>query len=376
MRAPTIRDVAAMAGVAASTVSVVLNEVPGARVSTDTRRRIHEAAAVLGYTANPHARSLRSASSRSSVALINDRIAYEPYGGDLIRGAQEACQRLGATLLVLSTTGDPQREQEALDYARAQRYTAVVLASLTHVERELPTSVGSGRGRRGLNLVLANARPSGDSADSASGPHIPYVVPDERSAGRAAATELLAAGHRQIGALMVGPCLPGVERLAGFAEALAHAGLSLDPELVVTLDEMEATAHGGYAVASRLLDRPGHSRPTALFCFNDRMAMGAYRAAAERGLRIPDDLSVVGYDNLEPIADSLYPGLTTIALPYCEIGEQAVEIALDREHPAHTPGSSAVVLDCPLVCRESVAPAPMAHAQPSSRNPLTLKETP
>ena len=112
-------------------------------------------------------------------------------------------------------------------------------------------------------------------------------------------------------------------------------------------------ASGGYRSGLALLDRA--PRPTAIFCFNDRMAMGLYQAAAERGLRIPEDLSVVGFDNQELIADGLRPGLTTVALPHYEMGAWAVETLIRRlEDPDIAPEQ--VLLRCPVVARASVGP--------------------
>jgi LacI family transcriptional regulator len=117
----------------------------------------------------------------------------------------------------------------------------------------------------------------------------------------------------------------------------------------------ESAAEGGYRAARQVLST--RNRPTAVFCFNDRMAMGAYRAAAELGLRIPDDVSVIGYDNQELIADGLYPGLTTVALPHYEMGRWAAETLLGMVEQDTAPaGPFPVLLPCPVVRRGSTGP--------------------
>ncbi len=335
---PRIRDVATLAGVAPSTVSVVLNEVEGARVGDETRRRIHAAAETLGYTPNAHARSLRTSSQRT-IALVNDEIAVLPYAVGLVQGMQEACWREGVRLVILTTGVDRDREREALEYAAGQRHTGIVLASTYHYAWDIPTVPG---------LVLLNTEPA------TAGSTVPHVVPDDVGSGRLAAEELVDLGHRRIGLLAVEATLEGELRRRGFIEALSSAGVELDDDLIDTSVGHDATADGGLLAARRLLDV--YPRPTAISCFNDRMAMGVYQAAAERGLRIPEDLSVVGHDNLEPIADSLHPSLTTVDQSHVEMGETAVDIALDPNHPAWSAPDHRVEIPAELVRRFSATP--------------------
>jgi LacI family transcriptional regulator len=180
------------------------------------------------------------------------------------------------------------------------------------------------------------------------------VVPDEVAGGRTATEELTTSGHRRIGFVTNVDDVPATSgRLQGYREALAAAGLDFDPALVVS-DESESW--GGYRAARALLTRD--DRPSALFCYNDRMAMGAYRAAAELGLRIPDDLSIVGFDDQELITRGLYPELTSVALPHFDMGYWAGETlaALLDEAPAARPTTpTRLTMPCPLVRRSSVA---------------------
>ena len=152
-------------------------------------------------------------------------------------------------------------------------------------------------------------------------------------------------------------------RLAGYHEAMAEYGVVPDPRLHLS---SQATVAGGVE-GGALLDLPPDVRPTAVFCFNDRMAMGLYRAARHRGLHVPGDLSIVGFDDQEFIASELDPPLTTMRLPHAEMGRLAIEsvLGLDTEYagwqPGPVEGSSVAMLECPVVERQSVAP-PAGHS--------------
>jgi LacI family transcriptional regulator len=180
-------------------------------------------------------------------------------------------------------------------------------------------------------------------------------VPDEYTAGRAATEALIAAGHRRIGFANNSDDIPASRgRLRGYLDALEDAGIEHDDRLVVAApSETEGGVQSGRALLA-LSDRP-----TAIFAFNDRMAFGVYHAAAEHGLRIPADLSVIGFDNQELIATGVRPQLTTMSLPHYEMGVWAVETLIHRiEHPDAEPQH--VRLACPLVSRESIASPPSA----------------
>ena len=326
------------AGVSATTVSHVLNEVEGARVAEDTRLRVRKVAERLGYSPSRLARGLRLQRSHL-LALISDRIATTPYAGEMVLGVQEAAFARGWTVLMFNTGGDDEVEKRAIETTLQHQVDGLLYATMYHRRVELPPSLA------GVPTVLLDA--------SSTDPRIPAVIPDEVGGGRAAVEELVRLGHRRIGFALNRDDIPATRgRLAGYRAALKDAGIRYDGRLVVP---DEAGAAGGYRATSRLLALP--NRPTAVFCFNDRMAMGAYRAAAEAGLRIPDDLAVIGYDNQEVIADGLYPGLTTIALPHHEMGRWAVETLLAMIEQDTTPsGPFPVLLPCPLLRRGSTAP--------------------
>jgi len=345
-RKATIRDVAAAAGVSVTTVSHVLNEVDRARVAEDTRARVREAAEALSYTPSPLAKGLRTRRTKT-IGLLSDHIATTPHAGKIILGAQETGLRRGWVLLVFNTEGDPVTEQREASAMLQYEVEGVLYASMYHRVAEPPAAL------RGVPVVMLDAR----SED----PAIPAVVPDEVTGGRTAVTEVLRAGHRRIGFATSRDDIPATHgRLTGYQDALHAAGIGFDPRLVVA-GESEFGPRGGYQAARTLLSLP--DPPTALFCFNDRMAMGAYRAAAELGLRIPADLSVIGFDNQEIIADGLYPGLTTVALPHYEMGQWAMRTLLRLiESPGRGRKASTGphLMPCPLVRRDSIGPPPGA----------------
>jgi LacI family transcriptional regulator len=336
----SIKDVAARAGVSVTTVSHVLNDAPGKRITDATRERVRQAADQLGYSPSSVARNLRLQRSQM-LALISDEIATTPYAGQMILGAQEAASKAGWLLMLVNTGSDSEFEAAEIQALKQRQVDGFLYATMYHREVVLPEAVA------GVPTVLLDAR----STDRA----VPSVVPDEVAGGRVATEELLRHGHSRIGFVNNSDDIPATHgRLEGYRTALNHAGLVYDERLVIA---RPSDTEGGLQGARRLLEAT--DRPTALFCFNDRMAMGAYHAAAELGLRIPQDLSVVGFDNQELIADGLRPGLTTVALPHYEMGAWAVEALIARiegregERPRHA------VLGCPLVIRNSVdQPAP------------------
>ncbi|MFI6674121.1 LacI family DNA-binding transcriptional regulator [Kribbella sp. NPDC050470] len=330
-----IKDVAEAAGVSVTTVSHALNEVEGTRVSEDTRLRIRAVAERLGYTPSRLARGLRLQRSHL-LALISDRVATTPYAGRMVLGVQEAAFARGWTVLMFDTGGDPDVEKRAIETTLQHQVDGVLYATMFHREIELPDNLA------GLPTVLLDARSRERT--------VPSVVPDEVGVGRTAVEELLRLGHRRIGFALNRDDIPATTgRLAGYRAALKDAGIRYDGRLVAVDD---ANAHGGYRATSQLLQL--RNRPTAVFCFNDRMAMGAYRAAAELGLRIPDDLSVIGYDDQENIADGLHPELTTVALPHADMGRWAANTLLDLIEERNTPnGPFPVKLPCPIIHRAS-----------------------
>nr|WP_246223518.1 LacI family DNA-binding transcriptional regulator [Pseudarthrobacter psychrotolerans] len=342
-RGVTMADVAKHAGVSRTAVSFVLSNREHANVSQDTKHRILEAVQTLGYRPNAGARAL--ASQRSDWYGIVTEIVTAPFAVDIIKGAQDQAWLSRRFLLIAPSdqadaVGPNQgMEDAAFEKLLEQRVEGLLYAATFHRAVHVPESAHE------VPTVLINCF----DADG----KLPSIVPDERAGGRVAVERLLQAGHSRIGVINLDPNIPAaVGRLEGCREALAEAGLELDPDLLVA---GYATADGGYEAACQILDRypAGEGRPTALFCLNDRMAMGAYDAIKERGLAIPQDIAVIGFDNQELIAAYLRPKLTTVALPFEEMGALGVQTlaSLTAGQPitAHQQ-----MVDCPLLERFSV----------------------
>lgn len=340
-----IREVAAAAGVSVTTVSHVLNDTPNTQVRAETRERVIATAKTLGYRPSRLARGLRTRRTQT-LGLVGDSIATTPYAGQMIRGAQQAAQERGRSIVLFNTEADPAEEDRDLRTLLGYEVEGIIYATMYHRVVSVPSILED------VPLVLLDA----ESPES----NAPSVFPNEVQGGCTATEELIGHGHRRVGFLTNVDDVPATSgRLEGYRKALDAAGIEFDPALVVS-DESETW--GGYRAARELLDRP--DRPTALFAYNDRMAMGAYRAAAELGMRIPGDLSIVGFDDQQLITRGLYPELTSVALPHYDMGYWAAATLcelLDDQFSDSEPRPGPVaplLMQCPLVRRDSVQPPP------------------
>jgi DNA-binding LacI/PurR family transcriptional regulator len=299
----TIGDVARLAGVSTATVSRVLSGVGGARPATS--ERVVAAARDLGYRPSGIARSLKLRTTRTLGLIVTD--IENPFFPQLVRAVEDAAQADGYALLLCNAADDPEREAAYLDLLVDRRVDGVIIAA---------SSLGARHGEwlaaPPLPVVLVNA-PGSEVA-------LPSVTSDNRSGGRIAAEHLLALGHRRIGVLTAGPRNPDASlRLAGISDALLGAGL--DP-LGLATAAGEATVTGGERAMALLLDRA--PQLTGILAYNDLMAIGALRALRAAGRRIPEDVSVVGFDDVQ-LAAYLEPPLTTIAQATADMGRWAVE---------------------------------------------------
>lgn len=327
-----IHEVARAAGVSTTTVSHALND--RGKVSQATRERVRRVAQELGYRPNRIASALRNRRT-GVIGFVSDEIATTPFAGRIVLGAQDAAAELGMTLMVVNSNGEPEVERRQIEVLQAQQVDALLYATMFHRVVSAPT--GAGR----TPLVLVNA------VDPVA--QVPSVGPDEHEAGEVATRLLLEAGHRRIVHLTLDEAGLGRDgRVAGHAAAMQQAGLRTH---VVRVPGPADARAGRHALRIALEEEPG---TTAVFAFNDPMAMGVYQVAAERGLRIPVDLSVVGIDNLEVIAAQLRPGLTTLDLPHSAMGRWAVEAAARLlQDPEDLPERA--LIEAPEVQRGSVA---------------------
>ncbi|MFG1950345.1 LacI family DNA-binding transcriptional regulator [Micromonospora sp. NPDC048830] len=336
----TQKDVAVRAGVSVATVSMVLAGRDAGRVTPLVRAAVQRAAAELGYVPNLIARGLKTRRTHT-IGLLSDAVASTPFAGQLLAGAQQEAWNRGYLLLSIDTGGDHALDAPAIQALTQRHIDALVYACMYHREVQLPPLPA------GLPVVILDGRPANED----DGRAIDWVVPDEVGGARAAVEELIRAGHSRIGFCTQRDDVPATRgRLAGYIAAHRDAGLDVDESLIVAADDNTAP-HGANA-AAHLLRRP--DRPTGLFCFSDRIAMGAYRAARALDLGVPSDLSIVGFDNQEFVADSLAPPLTTIQLPHFEMGRWSAQAVLRRLSGDDDPQPRIRVMPAPLIRRGSV----------------------
>jgi LacI family transcriptional regulator, galactose operon repressor len=308
----TITDVARLADVSPTTVSRVLNG--GYPVSTDTRARVERAVRELSYVRNAHAQALRIASTGLIGVIIHD--VADPYFAEIVAGIQEVAATGKRLVVLCNSLRDPGSELRYVEMLRGQRADAVILAGGAIGDaaylQELPRQA-RWLTRQGARMIMCGRH--GLEADA--------VVPDNRGGAHLLANHLLRRGHRRIAEIAGPPNFSTTEeRSAGLAEALAEAGIARDPALVVS---GHFSRDGGYEATRQLLR--GEARFTAIFAANDMMALGALAALREAGLRVPQDMSLVGFDDL-PILRDVVPGLTTIRVPMREMGRRCMTLAM------------------------------------------------
>lgn len=335
----TIRDIAKYAGVGTTTVSRVLNNHP--YVSDSKRERVLQAIDELNYRPNPTARNLRGSPS-GLLGFLTDDVATTPYAVDIIRGAQEVAWEHNIVLLIADSGKNRDSAEAVVDIFLERQIEGIVYAAMYHRKVTLP------RGLEEIPTVLANCFVEDRS--------LPSVVPNEFDGGYNATEALIKAGHMRIGFINLWEVREGVQvplpaiegRLAGYRHALEINNIPFDENLIRYTNQ-SPTANYHHAKTLLSLSSP----PTAIFCGNDKIAMSCYGAMAELGLRIPDDIAIVGFDNILDITEGLLPTLTTIQLPHYEMGKWAVEYLM----PQTLDDSIKPIqhkLECPLVLRHSI----------------------
>ena len=282
-----VSDVAAAAGVSPTTVSHALS---GARtVNAATRERILAVARELGYVPDRVASGLRRRRT-GVVALIGDDLAATPFAGRIIEGARRAGLEHDVLLMVGESGGDAEAEEDLVARFLAQRVDGLLIARMYHQQVERPAVP------EGFPVVLVDAAPE-------PGWEVDAVVPNEAQIAALACERLLRQGHRDIAYIGTTESRAAHGRLAGVRSVLGDAGIALgDGRLAFCY----ADAAGGRQAGGELLDQ--ERPPTAIICFNDQIAMGVMQAAARRGMPVPEGLSVMGIDDLHPVADALDPG--------------------------------------------------------------------
>jgi DNA-binding LacI/PurR family transcriptional regulator len=336
-RRTTSKDVAAEAGVSQTTVSFVLNNVTNANISEETQARVWDAARRLGYVPDASARSLAQGRSNNiGLVLIKPhyQVFTDPFVPNLLTGFSEMVQAQGFRVLVEGI--DRLDQLDTVEHMlRGGEVTGIVIAGHVPSTQDFLMSL-----RRDGYPVVA--------IDPLDAPDACYVAIDHANGIREAAAHLVGLGHQRIACITYAPrSRPHIEeRLQAFQEVLETTGLSLDERLLRFGTYDPAT---GYEAARSLLEHD--PTPTAIWCMNDFMALGAMAAIHDQGLRIPEDIAVVGHDDMR-FAQYTYPTLTTVRAPEIELGSQAAQLLLDLINNT-PPQNNRLSLPTRLVVRQS-----------------------
>jgi LacI family transcriptional regulator len=336
----TIRDIASAAGVSIATVSRVLNDRPD--VAPETREAVLEVVRRHSFATNRSARALSG--GRTGLVGMTTPMVHAAYFAIVLSGASEALYEQDMRAIVCPTMHQHEREVTLLDRLVHGTTDGAIIQLPEESSDELKALLD-----QGYPVVVVDPRLPIDE-------EIPCVSAAHVTGARAATNHLLGLGHRRIG-IITGPkgWVATEERRNGYHAALAAAGVLPDPRLEV---ESNWQIDPGETAAGPLLDLD--SPPTAIFAFNDNMAIGAIRAARARGLRVPEDVSIVGFDDLEEAA-LVTPALTTVRQPLAEMGRMAVSLLL-RLLDKQRVETLRVELATKLVVRESSGPAPASRA--------------
>ncbi|HZD54000.1 MAG TPA: LacI family DNA-binding transcriptional regulator [Woeseiaceae bacterium] len=331
-----IKQIAARAGVSIATVSHALRN-PG-RVSEATRSKVLAAAEAVGYTPNNLAVSLRTARSGNIVAIIPD--VADSYNSGIIKAIEKVAHRRGYSVLLGDTQGSPEREREFAAMTRSRQADGIILMS-----HRLPFVVDGKRPAAELPPLVNGCEFTGCDA-------FPTVSVDDIQAAVDATNHLIEYGHRQI-AIITGDMnsTSSKDRVTGFRRAMEEAGLPCNERLIVY---GEYTVSCGESATEKLLLQ--RERPTAIFCFSDEIALGCMYALRQHRFGVPEDISVIGFDDI-PFAKYFAPPLTTVAQPVEDIGATCATILLDLID-GKRPEKMRRFLHHRLVVRESTRPLP------------------
>lgn len=339
MRTTTLRDVAEAAGVHPATASRALNPATRGLVNVDTARRVLKAAEALEYRPNPIARGLKTSKSGTIGLVIPD--LTNPLFPPIVRGIEDVLGPAGYSGLIVNTDNDQDRERAQIETLRSRQVEGLIVAT-ARLHHPLLEQLQ----RQGVRMVLVNRR--------AHDIDVPSVTPDDETGVSLAIKHLMELGHRRI-AHLAGPqtTSTGVVRSRAFQQAVSEHGLASDPELILDCNVWNE-AEGARALRE-LLD--SGTEFTAVLAGNDLIALGCYDVFAERGISCPDDISVVGINDM-PFLDKLRPPLTSVAVPQHQLGVEAARMLLESIEEPERPNRS-VLLPLSLTVRDSTAPPRM-----------------
>ncbi|MES1310660.1 substrate-binding domain-containing protein [Vibrio cholerae] len=328
----TMKDIARLAGVSTSTVSHVINK--SRFVSDEIAERVNNAAQQLNYAPSALARSLKMNRTKTIGMLVTT--STNPFFGEVVKGVERSCYHQGYNLILCNTEGDNQRMKASINTLLQKRVDGLLLMCSTLEGERLDVFDRY----PDIPIVVMDWGPILFASDK--------IQDNSLQGGYMAAKHLIECGHKEIGCI-TGPLIrhQAQMRYEGYKRALAEAGIAINPDWLV---ESDFECEGGYQAFEKLYQRG--KLPSALFVSNDMMAMGVIQAASQRGLRVPDDLSLIGYDDVH-IAKFMTPALTTIHQPKYRLGKAAVDTLLYRlENPDTT--AQVVQLEPTLVVRSSV----------------------
>jgi len=328
-----IRDVAAAAGVSPTTVSHALNGLGS--MTDETRSRVFQVAQQLDYRPNRLASALRRERS-GVIGFVDDTVATTPFAVAMLKGAQEGAIASSYSMVVASSAANEELEAHEIALLQSFPVDGLIIGRMFHQYIDVDVAALP------VPIVLVNGRARDDGVTA--------LVPDEERIGVDATRELVQAGHRAVAHLTIEtPGLARDGRVEGYRRAIA----GVERERIYYA--AESTTESARDTALQLLQE--QDAPTAIFCFNDQMAMGVYQAAQRLGMRIPVELSIIGVDDLAIISAALDPPLTTVALPHYEMGRRAVEMLVAMVGGA-TPAMSTSEVECSVVRRDSISSPP------------------
>lgn len=332
---PTMMDVATRAGVSQATVSLVLNGSPGARFSEATRLKVHQAAEELGYRLVARATTAPDTGAKT-IAFIVDEVTADPWMALAFDGAREKALELGYSVTLAVSRGGSTTDDVVFGQSLQTPLAGFIYGTILTRMVDPPAPLLR------YPSVLVNCYDQKR--------RLPSVLPGDLEGGRAATERLIQAGRRRIAIINGQDGLDATrDRLRGYRQALSSNDMSFDPALVYPGNWEPQSGYEG-TMQFLSLDAP----PDAIYCANDMMAMGCYEALKESGLRIPQDVAVIGFDNRE-IAQFMRPPLTTLILPQYEMGEVAAELLLDLVGGLQ-PRHKQIKVECRLLERDSVDP--------------------
>ena len=335
----TIKDVAALAGISYTTVSHVVNNTRP--VSQEVRLKVEAAIKSLDYVPSAVARSLKAKTTATIGLLVPNSL--NPYFAELARGIEDYCERNGYCVILCNSDDNPDKQRSYLRVLLEKRIDGLIVASAGG-------DSGLAQGLAGVKtpMVIVDRGLDGVDAD--------LVRIDHEYGAYLATRHLLELGHRDI-ATIGGPASTSVAqmRLAGYCRALKEAGIDVRQERML---ESDFTSTGGYNAAATLLES---NPPSAIFAGNDMIGIGVLRAAAERNVRVPSELSVIGFDDIQ-MSRYVYPALTTVGQSILQLGEMAASVLLRRIATPDLATDQRIVTPS-IVLRESTAPLAGVFAQ-------------